>query len=118
MTHMQRPKRLFHGGAAGLNVGDHIHPAAAVGKQHPPSRNQPHYNPHRVYITGLRWYAELFAHLGRGDVYRVRPLGVTLPDRDAHGSYTCQTAVITHVVARHPVDLPERANILRTPKAR
>ncbi|WP_428950983.1 hypothetical protein [Streptomyces sp. cg35] len=104
-----RPRlRLFHGGVAGLQRGDMILPAVAVNKVHEPGPHQQHYDPHRVYVTELRWYAQLFAHGQHGDVYRVRPVGVRLPDRDCRQSWVCQGAVVLDVVARHPVEAPER----------
>jgi hypothetical protein len=76
--------KYFHGGALGLRVGDLIRPAISLGIDHPRTPNQPRYNPRRVYITRIRWYAELFA-AGKGDLYDC-PAGRALPDLDAKGS--------------------------------
>lgn len=103
---MRKMRLLYHGGIGGLGVGEVIRPAISVGKAHPPSPNQPGYNPHRVYLTGIAWYAELFAHLRDGDVYQVRPLGRLIRDPDARGSFACSAAMVVAVIARHPVRLP------------
>jgi hypothetical protein len=100
---------FFHGGAPGLNVGDLIRPAISLGISHSRTPNQPRYNPRRVYITRIRWYAELFANSHRGDVYEVRPVGHALPDLDARGSHHCPCAEIVAVLARHPVSMPAQA---------
>lgn len=102
----------FHGGDPGLAVGDLIRPATSLGIQRTPTPNQPRYNPRRVYITRLRWYAELFANGHRGDVYEVRPVGRAIPDLDARGSFSCSCAEVVAVVATHPVPMPERARLL------
>ncbi|WP_052433242.1 hypothetical protein [Streptacidiphilus carbonis] len=105
--------KYFHGGAPGLKVGDLLRPAISLGKEHGRSPNQPNYSPHRVYLTRARWYADLFAHMGDGDVYEVRPVGRAVPDPDARGSFTCSCATVTAVLAQHPVELPEQARALR-----
>jgi hypothetical protein len=102
----------FHGGARGLKPGDLIRPAISLGITKVRTPNQPRYTPRRVYITQLRWYAELFANGAKGDVYEVRPVGRTLPDLDASGSFTCSCAEIVAVVARHPVPMPAEAGRL------
>lgn len=101
--------RYFHGGAPGLKVGDLVRPAIALGKEHPASPNQPGYSPRRVYVTRVRWYADLFAYLGDGDVYEVRPVGRAVPDSDARGSFSCSCAVVTAILGQHPVALPAEA---------
>lgn len=105
-------KAFFHGGAPGLEVGDVIRPAISLGivKQRTP--NQPRYTPRRVYITRLRWYAELFANGSRGDLYEVRPVGRALPDLDVRDSFTCSCAEVVAVLARHPVAMPQQAAAL------
>ena len=102
----------FHGGAPGLNAGDLIRPAVSLGITKVRTPNQPRYTPRRVYITRLRWYAELFANGSRGDVYEVRPVGRALPDLDARGSFTCSCAEVVAVLARHPVPMPQKAAAL------
>lgn len=101
--------RYFHGGAHGLQPGDLIRPAISLGIEHVRTPNQPRYNPRRVYITRLRWYAELFANGHQGDVYEVRPVGRALPDLDARGSFHCSCAEVVAVLATHPVPMPEQA---------
>ena len=102
-------RTYFHGGTAGLNVGDLVRPAVSLGISHSRTLNQPRYTPRRVYITRIRWYAELFANSHRGDVYEVRPVGHALPDLDARGSFHCPCAEVVAVVARHPVPMPAEA---------
>ncbi len=105
--------RYFHGGVPGLKVSDAIRPAISLGKEHGRSPNQPNYSPHRVYLTRVRWYADLFAYFGEGDVYEVKPVGRAILDPDARGSFSCSCATVTAVVARYPVALPEQAQSLR-----
>lgn len=105
----------FHGGVPGLHPGDLIRPAISLGIHKVKTPNQPRYNPRRVYITRLRWYAELFANGSQGDVYEVRPVGRPLPDLDARGSFCCSCAEIVTVLARHPVPMPEQARALFAP---
>lgn len=95
-----KPATFFHGGPAGLGVGDLIRPAIALGKEHGRSAHQPHYNPHRVYVTQRREYAIFFAINHGGPVYEVAPIGRMLVDRDARGSFHCSAA---QIVAVHPV---------------
>jgi hypothetical protein len=110
--------RYFHGGVPGLKVGDTIRPAISLGKEHGRSPNQPNYSPHRVYLTRIRWYADLFAHFSDGDVYEVRPVGRAVPDPDARGSFSCSCATVVAVTARGPVALPAQARELRRGMAR
>lgn len=80
---------LFHGGIAGLRVGDIIEPGHARktrdgcpycearerGEAHQ-GLDGPSQRPDRVYATEHRLYAKQFASLwGRGDLYRVSPIG-------------------------------------------
>lgn len=88
---------LYHGGPAGLAVGDLIRPAVSLGKVHPALRQQPHYNPHRVYVTQSREYAAWFATNHHGAVYEVHPIGRLLVDADARNSFTCSAAQIVAV---------------------
>lgn len=101
--------RYFHGGAPGLQPGDLIRPAISLGIHKTKTPNQPRYNPRRVYITRLRWYAELFANGSQGDVYEVNSVGRALPDLDAKGSFHCSCAEVVAVLARHPVPMPDHA---------
>lgn len=81
--------RLFHGGAPGLRRGDLITPghdrthhdgcpwceARANGEAHH-GIDGPSQRPDRVYATTHRLYAKHYASLyGRGDLYRVEPVG-------------------------------------------
>ena len=81
--------RLFHGGAPGLRPGDLILPghdrshhdgcpwceARARGEAHE-GMDGPSQRPDRVYATPNRLYAKHYASLyGRGDLYRVEPVG-------------------------------------------
>lgn len=93
---------LFHGGPAGLEVGDLIRPAVSLGLEHSRSAHQPHYNPHRVYVTQRRDYAAFFATHHSGLIYEVVPIGRLLVDQDARGSFHCSAA---QVVAIHPPTL-------------
>lgn len=95
------PRTFFHGGAAGLEVGDLIRPAISLGLEHERSANQPHYNPHRVYVTQRRDYAQFFATSKRGSVYEVAPIGRLLVDQDARGSFHCSAAQIVAVLPPH-----------------
>lgn len=104
--------RYFHGGAPGLAVGDLIRPAISLGIDKIRTPNQPRYTPRRVYVTRLRWYAQLFANGCGGDLYEVRPVGRALPDLDARGSFTCSCAEVIAIVTRHPVPMPREAAAL------
>lgn len=108
--------RLWHGGVPGLRPGDTITPGhtrkthpgcpwcaareaghAGPGGIDPPSRHQD-----RVYVTTHRDYARLYASLyGRGDLYRVNPVGDLVPSEEATiESFTCPAAVVTAVYDR------------------
>lgn len=98
--------RYFHGGALGLEVGDLIRPAISLGISKVRTPNQPRYNPRRVYVTRLQWYAQLFANGAKGDLYEVKPVGRAIPDLDARGSFHCSCAEVVAILARHPVPMP------------
>lgn len=81
--------RLFHGGVPGLRVGDMIEPgndrrhhdgcawceARQKGEAHL-GMDGPSQHADRVYMTTHRLYAKHYASLwGRGDLYRVEPVG-------------------------------------------
>lgn len=110
--------RYFHGGPRGLRPGDLIRPAISLGIAKVRTPNQPRYSPRRVYITTLRWYAELFASGQQGDVYEVRPVGRALPDLDAKCSFHCSCAEVVAVAVEHPVPMPEKARLLLPPAQR
>lgn len=101
-----KPATLFHGGPAGLEVGDLIRPAVSLGIQHARTAHQPHYNAHRVYVTQRREYAEVFAQINEGPVYEVAPIGRLLVDLDARGSFHCSAAQIVAVHQRISVPIP------------
>lgn len=103
--------RLFHGGIPGLRVGDLIEPghgrrhhdgcpwceARAKGEAHlgmdGPSQRQD-----RVYATSSRLYAKHYASLwGRGDLYRVEPVGEA--ERSTEDSIETWCAPALRVVA-------------------
>ena len=82
--------RLFHGGAPGLRPGDLIEPGhqrkvhdgcawCASRAQLPPTLDGNPLHEDRVYLTPERLYAAYYASLyGRGDLYRVEPVGELL----------------------------------------
>lgn len=96
---------FWHGGAAGLNVGDVLdkkhwqdpHATAAGQKLRMPS-GEP-----AVFITPDQQFAESFsAEAGLGDLYKVVPLGDLSADPDFQRglSYSCDSAEIIEVVQR------------------
>ena len=91
---------FYHGGPAGLSVGALIRPAISLGITCTRTAHQPHYNPHRVYVTQRREYAQVFAQIHRGVIYEVIPIGRLLVDQDARGSFHCSAA---QIVALHPL---------------
>lgn len=111
---MTSPARLYHGGVAGLRVGDTITPqvgqrrhvagcptcdarqgnATGTGTAIDPA---PH-RPDRVYLTPDRAYARYYASLtGRGDLYVVEPLGDLEPS--AEDTLPTATAPAARIVA-------------------
>lgn len=109
---MTRALTLYHGGPPGLAVGDLIRPAIALdpARRGRPSYARPHYNPHRVYVTQLRDYAEFFAMYHEGCVYEVLPIGRLLVDHDARGSFHCSAAQIVAVHQRTAVEVKPAAS--------
>lgn len=103
---------LYHGGPAGLSVGDLIRPAVSIGRAHARSAHQPHYNPHRVYVTQRRDYAEVFATVNDGLVYEVLPIGRLLVDPDARGSFHCSAAQIVAVHERQSITVPNPGRLI------
>lgn len=85
-------------------------PAAVVFPERGDARgkHQPNWSPHRVYVTQLRWYAQLFAAVSGGDLYEVKPHAPKV-DVDAYGSFWCPYARVVAVAARGPVEMPEEA---------
>jgi hypothetical protein len=94
---------LYHGGPDGLKVGELIRPAVSTGKAHAAMRHQPHYNPHRVYVTQDHSYAHFFASQHQGVVYEVLPVGRLIADQDARNSFTCSAAEIVAIHQTLPI---------------
>ncbi len=106
--------RLFHGGAPGLRAGDLIRPghsrqgrddcplcvARAAGG--PVSIDGPSLHADRVYLTTVRLYAAFYASLyGRGDLYRVEPVGeVERSTEDSIETYLAPAARVIAAVDR------------------
>ena len=110
----QRPLPLFHGGIAGLRVGDLVRPAPPHvvdgcpiwQPMDPPSSRS------AVYVTTDLPYARFYAARSQGDLYQVEPSGMVLPEEDARTAllipsaedhfptWTCVEAVVVAVVAR------------------
>ena len=106
--------RLWHGGVPGLRVGDLIRPGherkpvpgckfcearAAEAAGGPRPAVDPLSRVHdRVYLTTSREYARHYASLyGRGDLYRVEPVGAT--DRSTEDSFETYLAEQARVLA-------------------
>jgi hypothetical protein len=85
---------LFHGGVAGLQIGDLLEPGHSRDNRHPGcpvcearargetyqvdghGMDPPSSHPDRVYLTPVRLYALFHASMyGRGDLYLAEPLG-------------------------------------------
>ena len=121
--------RLFHGGVPGLSRGDLLQPghsrdnrhpgcpvceARAAGKDHPLDPATRHAD--RVYLTEDREYARYYASLyGRGDLYRVEPVGELVPStEDKFRSYTCAAVRVVAVYARSvTLTMAERRRLYR-----
>ena len=106
---------MFHGGAAGLAVGDVLLPAAELRSVYAYLDPMATYDPELVYFTTdvdvARSYAGRYVNpagaVQPGDLYRVRPLGPVRidPDYSRHGEFrgvflACETAEIVEVVDR------------------
>lgn len=125
----QGDERLWHGGIPGLRVGDIIKPghgrrvhegcpwcmAREEGKAHlgidGPSRH-----PDRVYATTHRLYAKHYASLwGRGDLYRVEPVGDLEPStEDSIEAYTAPAFRVIAVYERAVLlSMTERRRLFR-----
>ena len=101
--------RLFHGGVPGLRTGDLIEPGherkvddgcawCAARAELPPSQDGLALQVGRVYLTPERAYARYYASLyGRGDLYRVEPVGELV--RSTEDTFETWTATAARVVA-------------------
>lgn len=121
--------RFFHGGIPGLRVGDLLEPGhdrrthdnckwcearahggAYLGMDGPSRRTD------RIYFTTHRLYAKHYASLwGRGDLYRVEPVGdVERSTEDTIETFTAPAARVAAVLDR-AVQLthPERRRLQR-----
>ncbi|MCM0622187.1 hypothetical protein [Nocardioides bruguierae] len=102
---------LYHGGIPGLRIGDLIEPGHArrthqgceyckareAGQAHN-GIDGPSGRPDRVYATTHRLYAKHYASLwGRGDLYRVEPVGET--EQSSEDSFETMIAPAFRVVS-------------------
>ena len=119
---MSTDLRLWHGGVPGLRPGDLIEPgnerrhhdgcpfcearkAQAAGGAVPALDGLAEH-PDRVYLTPIREYARFYASLwGRGDLYRVEPVGELLRSTE-------DTMEAWHAPAARVLSVPERAVLL------
>ncbi|MCY0957666.1 hypothetical protein [Streptomyces sp. H27-H5] len=117
--------RLFHGGAAGLQLGDLIEPghnrtvdgcptcaAREQGKRHlasgQSSLEPPTGRPDRVYVTSDRGYARFYSSLAAGDLYVVELVGdVERSTEDYFPTWCAPAARVTSVFTRAVVRSPE-----------
>jgi len=125
---------LYHGGIAGLRVGDLIQPghdrkpvagcpwcdARAKGEAGPGGIDGPPAHPEHVYATTHRLYAKHYASLwGRGDLYRVEVSDEAVrSDEDSFETYRatelCVVAVLDRAVL---LTMTERRRLFREWKA-
>lgn len=110
--------RLWHGGIPGLRPGDLIRPGdarphhdgcpycearanEAEGGERP-ALDPLALHPDRVYLTTDREYARFYASLyGRGDLYRVDPIGDPIPStEDTIPTWHSEAARVTAVYTR------------------
>lgn len=125
---MSQP-RLFHGGVPDLRPGDLITPghdrrshegcawceARAKGEAHQ-GLDGPSLRTDRVYATTHRLYAKHYASLwGRGDLYRVEPVGdVERSTEDTIDSYCAEQLQVVAVLDRAVLLTPsERRRLYR-----
>lgn len=119
---------FWHGGIPGLRSGDEIAgghsrrildgcpicEARAVGG--PTTIDPPTARPDHVYITTNRLYAKHYASLyGRGDLYRVEPLGDPAPSvEDSIPTWTVPSAQVVSVYDRAVLlTMTERRRLFR-----
>ena len=111
-----RTKAWWHGGVPDLRPGDLIEPghgraahdgcpwceARANGEAGPGGLDGPSQRPDRVYVTSHRLYAKHHASLwGRGDLYRVEPVGDVEPSaEDTIETVVCAAARVVAVYDR------------------
>jgi len=126
-TPVDNPK-LFHGGVPGLRVGDLIEPGhdRKVHEGYPWCEARvngttfagmdPLSQPGRVYFTTHRLYAKHYASLwGRGDLYRVVPVGDVLRSpEDSIESFTAPALRVAAVLDRMVLlTMSERRRLFR-----
>lgn len=110
---MEEVIRLYHGGVPGLRPGDLIEPGhkrqvhdgcawCAARAALPPERDGDALHTDRVYLTPERLYARYYASLyGRGDLYRVEPLGeLQRSTEDNVDTVTAEAAVVVAALDR------------------
>ena len=107
----------FHGGPPHLSIGESILPASETGVKSASDYGAEHvHRRDRIYLTTNPTAAKLFAALhpsGKGEVYRVDPVGAVDPDPDCSEdglSYQCERAVI---VGKIPFPKHERRMCLK-----
>ncbi len=111
---------LFHGGVAGLNVGDLLLPGHSRDNRHPGCKvcearaagtteiDKPSAHPDRIYLSADLEYARFHASLyGHGDLYRVEPyqesdtgVGLERSEEDLFPSFTAPAGRVLAVLAR------------------
>lgn len=111
---------LWHGGVPGLSVGDVLaggntrrthdgcpfcearSQGAAVAGPGGVAIDGPSARPDRLYVTEDREYARFYASLyGRGDLYRVDPVGDLLPSPEDHfPTFTVESARVASIYSR------------------
>ena len=119
---------LYHGGVPDLKPGDYIEPGHSrdnyddcpicrARREKGASAIEGTGHPNKVYRTGYRDYAALYASIyGKGDVYQVRPVGGVEAsiDEDFDGCYRCDRLVVVRAVERHvPLTPKRRRKVIR-----
>lgn len=111
MTMSPKP-RHYHGGVSGRRPGDQIAPGHHRGRDDcsicrarnagPGTALDPAPERHGVYLTADRKYARYYASLaGRGDLYRVEPVGDVDPSSEDHfGTVVAPAALVVAVLER------------------
>ena len=109
----------WHGGPAGLSVGEYLLPPSVTGTPHVltaysgRAELRPGVRRDRVYVSDRYEVAEVFAamHPEAGCVYRVLPEGPLEEDPDGPGlSWACARA---RIISVHPLDEATELRILK-----